>query len=68
MQEPQANAPAIVLLTIPQVAQRLGVSRGHIYTLIRAGLPVTHLGRLKRINEASLSAWLAKQELTTQDQ
>lgn len=68
MQETQANAPTTVLLTIPQVAHRLGVSRGHVYTLIRAGLPVTPLGRLKRISEASLCAWLAQQEQTKHHQ
>ena len=65
MQEPlEAEAPP-GLLTIPQVAQYLGVCRAHVYKLINNGLPVIRLGRVVRIHMTSLQRWLEDQEEIT---
>ncbi|GCE23258.1 helix-turn-helix domain-containing protein [Dictyobacter kobayashii] len=53
---------AAMLLTIPDVAQQLHISRAHVYTLIKQGLPTIHLGRCVRVNVISLRAWLLIQE------
>ncbi len=53
------------LLTIPQVAEYLGVCRAHVYKLINNGLPVIRLGRLVRIQMTSLQQWLKEQEEVT---
>jgi excisionase family DNA binding protein len=54
--------PSPGLLTIPQVAEYLGVCRAHVYNLINNGLPVIQLGRLVRIHKTSLQRWLEDQE------
>jgi excisionase family DNA binding protein len=54
--------PSPGLLTIPQVAEYLGVCRAHVYKLINNGLPVIRLGRLVRIQKTSLQRWLEDQE------
>jgi excisionase family DNA binding protein len=52
-----------LLLTIPQVAARLGLSRAMVYNLInREGLPVIHLGRAVRVSTASLQKWVEERE------
>ena len=58
-------APSPGLLTIPQVAEYLGVCRAHVYKLINNGLPVIRLGRLVRIHMTSLQRWLQDQEEIT---
>ena len=65
MQEPLEAEPSPGLLTIPQVAQYLGVCRAHVYKLINNGLPVIRLGRLVRIQMTSLQRWLQEQEEIT---
>jgi excisionase family DNA binding protein len=55
--------PQTLILTIPQVASSLGVSRAHVYKLIKNGLPVIHLGRSLRIHIDSLQRWLQEQEV-----
>jgi excisionase family DNA binding protein len=52
------------LLTIPQAARRMGISRAMLYSLLarRKGPPVIRLGRSVRISVASLRAWIAEQE------
>ncbi len=60
----EAEAPP-GLLTIPQVAEYLGVCRAHVYTLITNGLPVIRLGRSVRIQMTSLQCWLQGQEEVT---
>ena len=60
----EAGAPP-ELLTIPQVAEYLGVCRAHVYKLINNGLPVIRLGRLVRIQMTSLQQWLEEQEEVT---
>jgi excisionase family DNA binding protein len=65
MQEPlEAESPP-GLLTIPQVAEYLGVSRAHVYKLINNGLPVIRLGRSIRVDMTSLRRWLQDQEEIT---
>jgi excisionase family DNA binding protein len=65
MQNPlEAEVPP-GLLTIPQVAEYLGVCRAHVYKLIHNGLPVIRLGRLVRIQMTSLQRWLEEQEEIT---
>jgi excisionase family DNA binding protein len=52
-----------LLLTIPQVATKLGLSRAMVYNLInREGLPVIHLGRAVRVSTASLQKWVEERE------
>jgi excisionase family DNA binding protein len=65
MQDPLEAEPPPGLLTLPQVAQYLGVCRAHVYKLINNGLPVIRLGRLVRIHMPSLQRWLEDQEEIT---
>jgi excisionase family DNA binding protein len=65
MQDPLEVEPPPGLLTIPQVAEYLGVCRAHVYKLIQNGLPVIRLGRLVRIQMTSLQRWLEEQEEIT---
>ena len=65
MQEPLEAEPPPGLLTIPQVAEYLGVCRAHVYKLINNGLPVIRLGRVVRIHMTSLQRWLQDQEEIT---
>ena len=53
-----------LLLTIPQVAQRLNISRAMVYTLIGQGKgpPLIRLGRCVRVSVASLHAWVQREE------
>ena len=47
------------VLTIPQVAARLKVSRNTVYRLIGAGeLPVVQVGSLSRVAEADLQDYI----------
>ncbi len=55
-----------LLLTIPQVATKLGLSRAMIYILInREGLPVIRLGRAVRVSTTSLEKWIEERELSS---
>ena len=65
IQESLEAVPSPGLLTIPQVAEYLGVCRAHVYKLINNGLPVIRLGRLVRIHKTSLQRWLEDQEHVT---
>lgn len=52
-----------LLLTIPQVATKLGLSRAMVYILInREGLPFVRLGRAVRVSTTSLQKWLEEPE------
>lgn len=56
--------PEPLLLTVPEAAQRLRVSRAMVYVLInRASLPTVHLGRAVRIPADRLKRWLEEQQL-----
>lgn len=53
------------MLTIPQVAQALGLCRTKVYELIaKEGLPVVRFGRAVRVRSAALDRWLAEREGT----
>ena len=48
-----------ILLTIPQVAERLHMARSTVYELVLSGqLPSLTIGRSRRIREADLDAWI----------
>lgn len=53
-----------LLLTIPQAARSLGISRAMLYSLIakRKGPPVIRLGKSVRVSVASLRKWIEEQE------
>jgi excisionase family DNA binding protein len=52
-----------LLLTVPQVAKTLGLSRAMIYMLInKEGLPVIRLGRAVRVSAKSLQKWIEERE------
>ncbi len=58
--EPEPNEP---LLSIPQVAERLNVTKSRVYELARQrnGLPAVRIGKYLRISPPALEAWLARQ-------
>jgi excisionase family DNA binding protein len=52
-----------LLLTIPDVAIKLGVCRATVYNLIyRNRLPSITLGSARRVHPDSLEQWLKRQE------
>jgi len=52
-----------LLLTVPDVAIKLGVCRATVYNLIyRKGLPSILLGSVRRVHPDSLQEWLKQQE------
>jgi len=52
-----------LLLTVPQVAACLGLSRSKVYQLMAVeGLPFIKLGAVKRVPIASLQRWIERQE------
>lgn len=53
-----------LLLTIPQAARSLNISRAMLYSLIARGKgpPVVHLGRAVRISVTSLRKWVDETE------
>ncbi|GER86308.1 hypothetical protein KDW_04700 [Dictyobacter vulcani] len=61
-----AQAPEVpqLLLTIPQAAQSLGLSRAKLYLLLaqQKGPPVIRFGRSVRISIDSLQKWITEQE------
>ncbi len=63
----QPTTPALgeeVWLTIPQVAERLGIPIQRAYELARhqGGLPTIRLGRSLRVSPTELTAWLGQQK------
>lgn len=49
------------LLTPDDIAKRLAVSRSMAYTLIKRGeLPALYIGRLPRVTEGELAAYLER--------
>lgn len=64
MKNDQEQTPQPLLLTIPQAAQCLGLSRAKLYSLIaqEGGPPVVRFGRSVRIPVASLKSWLQQYE------
>lgn len=52
----------VPVLTVDQVGIRLGVSRWTVYNLIRSReLPSFTIGRCRRISEAALNEYIARQ-------
>ena len=52
-----------LLLTIPEVAASLRLSRSKVYMLIDIeGLPVVRFGRAVRVSVISLQQWLERRE------
>ncbi len=63
MEQRNELASQPLLLTIPQVATKLGLSRAMVYVLInREGLPVVRLGRAVRVSTTSLQKWIEERE------
>ena len=52
-----------LLLTVPEVAVSLRLSRAKVYRLIYSeGLPVVHFGRAVRVSVKALEQWLERRE------
>jgi len=48
-----------LLLSIPEAAHRIGISRSQMYNLIAGGqMPVVHIGRSARIRVSALSSFV----------
>lgn len=64
MQHESKEKSQQLLLTIPQAAKSLGISRAMVYSLIakKQGPPIVRLGRSVRIPVASLRTWVEEQE------
>ena len=59
----QNELPQPLLLTIPEVAKCLRISRAKAYVLVRRkALPCIHVGRSKRVSIATLQRWIEEQE------
>ena len=55
-----------LLLTVEEAARRLGIGRSLAWRLVRSGeLPSVRLGRLVRVPERKLQAWLDRQSDST---
>ena len=53
------------LLTVDEVAQRLGVTKDWVWAQARAGrIPHVRLGRYRRFREEAIEEWLASLEKT----
>ena len=53
------------LLTVDDVAQRLGVTKDWVWAQARAGrIPHVRLGRYRRFREEAIEEWLANLEKT----
>jgi excisionase family DNA binding protein len=64
MKNDQEQTPQPLLLTIPQAAQCLGLSRAKLYSLIaqEGGPPVVRFGRSVRMSVESLKSWVQQYE------
>ncbi len=52
-----------LLLSIPEVAESLRLSRAKVYQLIYyEGLPVVHFGRAARVSVIALQHWIERRE------
>ncbi len=61
--ELEPASPAEKLLTIPDVMERLGLSRPMVYRLIhQEGLPTVTFGDRRKVVPSSLAAWVKKRE------
>jgi len=56
------------LLTVDEVAERLGVTKDWVWAQARAGqIPHVQLGRYRRFREEALDRWLEDLELRASD-
>jgi excisionase family DNA binding protein len=63
VQREVSDVPLQALLSIPDVARLLKLSRPKVYNLIhQEGLPVMHFGRASRVSPISLQRWLEQRE------
>jgi excisionase family DNA binding protein len=66
MSQPSDFSDGERLLSILQVAQRLGICRAQVYKLINTAtddrLPVVRIGRSKRISQKTLEEWIQGHE------
>jgi excisionase family DNA binding protein len=54
---------ARALMTVPEVLQRLHLSRSALYALVRGGaLPLVKLGNATRFDPADVEAFIARQK------
>ena len=59
----QNNSPQPLLLTIPEVAICLHISRAKAYVLVRRKvLPSVEIGRSKRVSVTTLQRWIEEHE------
>ncbi len=60
---PESAPTPILLLTVPQVAEALGLGLTKVYDLINyEGLPYVPFGDLKRVHVDSLREWVKQRE------
>ena len=63
MERTKRNSSPRLLLSVPEVAQTLGLGRIKVYELIACeGLPVIRFGRAVRVSVASLEQWVEQRE------
>ncbi|GLV59761.1 hypothetical protein KDH_65860 [Dictyobacter sp. S3.2.2.5] len=64
MQQKNEHNIQPLLLTVPQAARSLGISRAKLYVLLaqQQGPPVIRFGRSVRISIDSLQKWIKEQE------
>ncbi len=61
MSSSEANPEPVLLLTVPEAAQLLRISRGLCYELIQRGeLPALRLGRVIRVPRLGLEQWIER--------
>jgi excisionase family DNA binding protein len=61
--EKQPSTDQGFLLSVAEVAVRLGVCRQTVYNLIyREGLPTIQMGKVRRIDPESLRLWIKERE------
>jgi len=64
--EKKEAMPQPLLLTVPEAAVSLRLSRAKVYRLIYyEGLPVVHFGRAVRVSVAALQGWLEQRAKST---
>lgn len=68
MQPEQNTSRQQLLVTVPQAAKILGISRAMVYSLLAKGKgpPVIRFGRSVRISVDSLKKWVKEQERNQQ--
>jgi excisionase family DNA binding protein len=59
--DPHDMVPGQLLLTIPDAARCLAISRAYAYRLVQRGqLPTIRLGRSRRVSRAALEAYVER--------